>query len=111
MIYYIIGLLFIWTEIYYVTNKPLLDLYFKNKDIKSPSKTNYFYYLTRLFYYIWLSIGLFTGVNTIICLVLLRCLSLPFYYINRKLYIIWSNILPSISILFILLAIFYSIKG
>lgn len=106
MIFYLISIFFIWTEIFYVLNKKKLDDKFKNKDIRETSILDLIYYLSRLSYYVWLIIGLFSSQQELFILLLsLRLLSLPFYHINKILYAIWDNILPSISIILILVII------
>jgi hypothetical protein len=107
---YLIGLLFFWTEVYYVFNKIKLDEKFNNKDILSTSITDLIYYFTRILYYIWLISGVFTDQQSIfVFLICLRLLSFPFYYVNKKLFVIWDNILPSISIIFIIIIITYGL--
>jgi len=107
---YLVGLLFLWTEVYYVFNKIKLDEKFKNKDIMATSIVDLGYYFTRLLYYFWLISGLFSEQSSLfLFLISLRLLSFPFYYISKRLFIIWDNILPSISIIFIIIIITYGI--
>lgn len=110
--FYLPIIIFIWSEIYYVYNKSKLDTTFKGRDISNTTVYDLFYYFSRVCYYIWLGIGLFTNQSDIfLFLISLILLKLPFYFINKRLYFIWNNILPSISIIFMLIALVYSIKG
>ncbi len=110
MIFYLISIIFIWTEIYYVFNKKKLDDKFKNKDIRETSILDLIYYFNRFFYYVWLIAGLFSSQQDLfIFLIGLRFLSLPFYHISKRLYAIWDNILPSISVIFIIIIIVYGL--
>lgn len=108
--FYLIGILFFWTEVYYVFNKAKLDESFSKKDIMSTSITDLIYYFSRFFYYIWLISGCFTEQYSLfLFLICLKLLSFPFYYFSKKLFAIWDNILPSISIIFIIIIITYGV--
>ena len=110
---YLFSLIFIWMEIYYVFNKLKLDDNFRNRDISKSSKLDIIYYLLRIFYFFWLIQGIFTNqYELFLLLISLRFLSFPFYHISKRLYVIWSNILPSISMIFIMIIFIYGfIKG
>lgn len=110
MIFYLISVIFIWTEIFYVLNKKKLDDKFKNKDIKETSILDLLYYFSRFSYYVWIIFGLFSTQQELFILLLgLRLLSLPFYHLSKMVYAVWDNILPSISIILILVIIIYGI--
>lgn len=110
MIFYLFSIVFIWTEIFYVFNKKKLDDKFKNKDLKETSILDLIYYFSRLSYYVWIFFGLFSSQQELFILLLsLRLLSLPFYHISKMLYAVWDNILPSISMILIIVIIFYGL--
>lgn len=112
MIFYLPIILFIWSEIYYVYNKSKLDVRFKNRDVSNSSKYDLIYYFSRVFFYVWLSFGLFSSQSDIfILLTSLILLKIPFYFLSKRLYFIWNNILPSISVIFMIIALVYYIKG
>lgn len=112
MIFYLPILIFIVMEVYYVYNKSKLDSRYKNWDLTNVKLYDVLYYLSRTCYYPWLIFGAFTQQSSIfIFLLVLIGLRLPFYYISKRLYAIWDNILPSISIIFMLIAFVYYIKG
>jgi hypothetical protein len=109
-LYYLISILFAFNEVYYVFNKTRLDISIKSLDVKSFSKFDILHYVLRLMFWIWIVVGLWSSKSEMfIFLGSLHLIRFPFYHISRKLYIIWDNILPSISIIFILIIIFYKI--
>jgi hypothetical protein len=111
-IFYLISILFAINEIYYVFNKSRLDTNFKNLDLKSSTKIDIAHYLFRIMFWIWMIVGIWSSQSELfILLCSLHLVRFPFYHISRKLYIIWSNILPSISFIFILIILIYKIKG
>jgi hypothetical protein len=108
--FYYFLLVFIWTKIFLVFNKQRLDLNFRNKDIMSIKKIDLVYYLTEFLFSIWMIIGLWSSQRYLfIFLLTLNLIKFPFYHINKKLYAVWDNILPSISIIFILMIFIYSL--
>ena len=111
-IFYLISILFAINEIYYVLNKSRLDTNFKNLDLKSSTKIDIAHYLFRIMFWIWMIVGIWSSQSELfILLCSLHLVRFPFYHLSRKLYIIWSNILPSISFIFILIILIYKIKG
>jgi hypothetical protein len=99
-------------EIYYVYNKVNLDTIMKNRDIENTSMKDILYYVSRLLFYVWLFIGLWSSQsNLFIFLAGLHALSFPFYHLSRRLYIIWDNLLPSISVIFMIIILIFKIKG
>jgi hypothetical protein len=108
--FYSFLLVFIWTKIFLVFNKQRLDLNFRNKDIMSIKKIDLVYYLTEFLFSIWMIIGLWSSQRDLfIFLLTLNLIKFPFYHISKKLYAVWDNILPSISIIFILMIFIYSL--
>ena len=111
-LFYSLIIIFFWMELYYVYNKTHLDTIFKNRDIEKTSMKDIFYYILRLSFYIWMIVGLFSSQSSIfLFLTILNLVRFPFYHISRKLYIIWDNILPAISIIFMMIILVYKIKG
>ena len=108
--FYIFLSVFIWNEIYYVKNRDRLDKNFKNKSIDLVNKTDLFFYFTKVLYWTWIIIGLFSEIQTyFIILSILRFLKFPLYHLRNKLYyLIYNNILPILSI--IMIAIIMAIK-
>lgn len=107
-VYYIFSILFIWMNAYYFININKLDIRFKYKDKSSLTKTQLFYYLTKVLYWIWIPLGLLTDqYHMFILLIILGGLRFPFYHINNKLFKIYNLLLPVISIIVIFVTILY----
>jgi hypothetical protein len=112
ILFYLISILFALNEIYYVFNKSKLDTNFKNLDVKSSTKLDIAHYLLRIMFWVWMIVGIWSSQsNLFIFLTILHLVRFPFYHLSRRLYIIWTNILPSISFIFILIILVYKIKG
>ena len=112
ILFYLISILFALNEIYYVFNKSKLDTNFKNLDVKSSTKLDIAHYLLRIMFWVWMIVGIWSSQsNLFIFLTILHLVRFPFYHLSRRLYIIWTNILPSISFMFILIILIYKIKG
>jgi hypothetical protein len=111
-LFYLISILFALNEIYYVFNKSKLDTNFKNLNVKSSTKLDIAHYLLRIMFWIWMIVGIWSSQSELfIFLTTLHLIRFPFYHLSRRLYIIWTNILPSISFIFILIILIYKIKG
>jgi len=104
--------LFIFNEIFYVYNKTELDSLFADKNLSALSKLELVYYLLRVLYWVFLGLGLFSSHYILfLILIVFRFLKFPLFHINKKLYIVWNNILPIISIIMMLIILFFKIKG
>jgi len=111
-LFYLLSILFALNEIYYVFNKSKLDTNFKNLDVKSSTKLDIAHYLFRIMFWVWMIVGIWSSQsNLFIFLTILHLIRFPFYHLSKRLYIIWTNILPSISFIFILIILIYKIKG
>lgn len=101
--FYIFLSLFIWNEIYYIRNKERLDKNFRNKDIESINKKDLFFYFTKVLYWIWIAIGLFSDMKVyFIILLSLIIIKFPLYHLRNKVYyMIYDNALPILSIIMI----------
>ena len=111
ILFYLISIFFIFNEIYYVFNKNRLDVSIKSSD-KSFIRFDILYYIFRILFWIWMIIGIWSSQSVLFSfLVTSHLIRFPVYHLNRKLYIIWDNILPSISIIFILIILIFKIIG
>jgi hypothetical protein len=99
--FYIFLIAFIWNEVYYMLNKHRLNINFKNKDIESTTKLDLVYYLTKVLYWIWLIVGMFSNLSPyfIILLSLVIIKLVTFKSKKKSLYVIFDNIFPLLSIL------------
>jgi hypothetical protein len=108
--FYYFLLVFIWTKIFLVLNKQRLDLNFRSKDIMSIKKIDLVYYFTEFLFFVWMIIGLWSSQSVLFMTLLsLHLLKFPFYHLSKRLYAVWDNILPSISIIFIMIIFIYSL--
>ncbi len=111
-LFYLISILFAFNEVYYVFNKTRLDVSIKSLDVKSFSRFDILHYVFRMMFWVWMIVGIWSSQSSLfLFLTTLHLVRFPFYHLSRRLYIIWSNILPSISFIFILIILIYKIKG
>ena len=100
-VFYCIFIIFIWNEIYYIKNKLRID---KIKSLKKTSKIDIIFYTTRIIYWIFIIIGLFSSLKIIfLTLLIAKIIQVPLYHINRKVFIYYDNFLPLISSIIILI--------
>lgn len=110
LLFYLFGFIFIWSEIYIVYNKSRLNTNFRNKDIKSITKTDSFYYFTRFLFFIWIIVGLWSSQSDLfLLLTTLNFIKFPTFHFNKKIYAIWDNLLPGLNILQILIIIAFAV--
>lgn len=98
-IFYILSILFIFMNVYYIFKNKQLDRRFKERDIMGMSKIDLVYYLTKVVYWIWVPIGLFSGQYFIFCiLIILGVLKFPIYHLNKNIFRIYNDIYPILCI-------------
>ncbi len=108
ILFYLISIFFIWSEIYHVYHKNRLDVNFRNKDISLVTKLDLVFYFCRLTFFIWIFLGLWSSQqNLFILLILLNLIKFPFYHFNKRLFAIWDNVLPTINIIQIIIIMIY----
>jgi hypothetical protein len=100
IIFYLLSIIFIWNEAYYIFNKERLSNLFENRDIIGLTKVDVVFYFVKALYWIWTIVGLFSGVTYFWMLLTVGFLKFPLYHINKKVYVVYNNILPILSILF-----------
>jgi hypothetical protein len=85
MIYYILYLIFIWMNLYYLSNISKLNT--RLSDRKSITKLDYLYYITRFLFWVFIIFGLFTQQVVIFTfIILLSFFKFILYHINYNLY-------------------------
>jgi len=110
--FYTFLLSFIWNELYYILNRKRLNTNFENKDIDSMRKMDLIYYSIRVLYWIWMIIGMFSGMSTFfIILFSLGFLKFPLYHTSSKIYKIYDYILPFSSIIILVLILIIRFIG
>ena len=60
-LFYLLLIIFAFNEVYYVFNKPRLDLNMKNRDVESTKSIDIAHYLLRILFWIWIVIGLWSS--------------------------------------------------
>lgn len=110
LIFYILSIVFIWNDAYFVFNKERLMNLFEEKDFMSLTKVDVLFYFLKVVYWIWIIIGLFSSSYFLI-LFILGFLKFPLYHLNKKAYIIYNNIVPILSILLLIIILFSKIIG
>jgi hypothetical protein len=94
IIIYTFSLLFIWSNIYYVINYNRLDKRFAERDRNS--KVDLVYYVTKVLFWIWLVVGLFTPMKYIFMIMIgIGLIRIPMYHISKKLTSIWFRLTPA----------------
>lgn len=105
--FYILSILFILNELYYISNRMTLDAKFKERELGSFSKIDVIYYLTRVISWVWIVLGCFSSYNMYFyILVSMSLIRLIIYPISKKSYYIYDRLCPFISI-FVMSYIFY----
>lgn len=111
IVFYLLSIVFIWNEAYYIFNKERLSNLFERKDVMGLTKVDVLFYLLRAIYWIWLIIGLFSGVTYFWMLFAVGFLKFPLYHLNKKAYVIYNNISPILSMILIVIILFSRIIG
>jgi hypothetical protein len=96
-LYYIFSLIFIWMNLYYLSNISKLNTRFSDRE--SISKLDYFYYVTKFLFWIWTIVGLFTNFKFVfLIIILLSFFKIIIYHIDFKLYKFYVIILHIVLI-------------
>lgn len=94
IIIYTFSLLFIWSNIYYVINYNRLDKRFAERDRNS--KVDLVYYVTKVLFWIWLVVGLFTPMKYIFMIMFgIGLIRIPMYHISKNLTSVWFRLTPA----------------
>lgn len=110
-IFYLLSLLFIWNEIYYINNKNKLILKYREMEINLFNIVDVLFYLTRVLYWIWMGIGLFSDMYMwFIAILSIGIFKIPLYYLFRKYYSLYDAISPIITIPILLLMMWHSLS-
>lgn len=93
IIIYTFSLLFIWSNIYYIINYNRLDKRFAERDRNS--KVDLVYYVTKVLFWIWLVVGLFTPMKYIFMIMMgIGLIRIPMYHISKNLTSFWFRLTP-----------------
>jgi hypothetical protein len=98
--------LFIWMNLFYLSNITKIDIRFHQIDLSKSNKTLVLFYITKILYWMWIIFGiyfkLYTPVSILISLTIVKFLS---YRFSTKLYKIFNLISPIISIVVMILIV------
>ena len=98
IIIYTLSLLFVWSNIYYLLNYERLDKRFTERDRNS--KVDLVYYITKVLFWMWLVVGLFTPMKyTFLIMLGIVLIRIPIYHINKKLASILFRLTPPFYII------------
>ena len=102
LIIYTLSLLFVWNNIYYLLNYERLDKRFTERDRNS--KVDLVYYITKVLFWMWLIVGLFTSMKYIFMIMMgIGLIRIPIYHISKKLASIWFRLTPPFYIILMIL--------
>jgi hypothetical protein len=105
--FYLLSILFIFKNIFYIFNKEKLDNRFYQNDIRSMSPFLFSYYLLSVIYPFWIIFGLFTDYeNFFYILLLINLLKFPIYHINKILYTKYLTIYPILTIITLIILLY-----
>lgn len=102
LIIYTLSLLFVWNNIYYLLNYERLDKRFTERDRNS--KVDLVYYITKVLFWMWLIVGLFTSMKYIFMIMMgIGLIRIPIYHISKKSASIWFRLTPPFYIILMIL--------
>lgn len=109
MIYYVVfPILFIWMNLYYLSNLTKLEVKFYQLEKSSISLTQYLYYITKIIYWVWLFFGFFSPIKTIITVILsFYLLKFIVYFVNRRFYKFINVFFPFLTIIALFIVMFF----
>lgn len=93
---------------YYILNNKKLDKKFQERDIQGTSKIDLLYFFTKILYWIWIPIGLFSGQSILFWILFgLGLIKFPLYHLNKRLFGIYNSVYPALSIITIITIFIY----
>lgn len=110
--FFILSILFICSDLYYLRNRPMLNLKFKERELESFSILDLCYYFSRVFYWIWVIIGLFSSFYTYFIVIISVSLSrFVIYHLSKRFYVIYDILVTLISIITLILLVIDKLTG
>ena len=107
----IIIFLFVWMNLYSLANLTKLEKRFYEFDIESITFKQYLYYISRVIYWIWILLSLFTALKAYFLILLsLPILKFTMFYLNKRLFKIFNVFIPFISIITLMMYFISYIK-
>lgn len=91
--------LFIWMNLFYLSNITKIDIRFNQLDLSKNNKTLILFYITKILFWIWIFYGIYLKLYIpILILISLTIIKFLLYRFSTKLYKISNLISPIISI-------------
>ena len=106
IIFYVILVVLVLNDVYYLFNKRRLISNFQNRDLLSVRRLDLAYYTIKAVSIFWPFIGLFSDFQTyFLCVVVLWLLRFVIYHLSKKFYTFYALIVPFV-IDFIYISVF-----
>jgi hypothetical protein len=101
--FYLLSILFIWCEFYYLKNSSILDMRYRDKDIIGTSKLDTLYYISVVINWIWILVGTFLITDKLILSILLiKVLKIPVFHFLKNDYNNYNKLTSVLSLLIML---------
>jgi hypothetical protein len=105
IIFYLLSIIFIWSNTYYLLNYNRLDKRFSQRERNS--KIDLIYYITKVLFWIWIITGLIIDYNYILLLIVSpSILKFPMFYINKKVYSLLYRLTPPFHIIVLIITLY-----
>lgn len=97
-IFYLCSVAFIINNIYFISNKTLIQTTFDKKDLASKAQLSY--YFLSVVYWLWIFIGLFSSLYMwFYVLIIISILKFPLYHISLSTYKLYDWARPYLVII------------
>lgn len=97
-IFFLLSILFIINNLYFIYDKPNLELRFDEK--LNFNKLEIFYYLLTALFWVWILVGIFSSHYLFFyALVIISVLRFPIYHISKSLYKSYEWLIPYANII------------
>jgi hypothetical protein len=107
--FHIMSLFFIWSEFYHIKYKDRLYVRFNERKIDKTTFTDYIFYITKIFYFIWILVGLFSAHSmAFLSILLISAIKFLILLFRSKKFIDIYDTISSILCVSILIYIFIS---
>jgi len=98
MIFDLMSLLFIFSNIYYILNYKRLDEPFRLRDYSK--KIDLLYYLLKVIFIFWVIFGIFYNLSTLYYLLMLvMLLRFPVFYTSKAFYLKYHRLVPIFNVI------------
>jgi hypothetical protein len=106
--FYLLSLLFLVNEFYYLSNRRNLDVKYKERNIEGTTVLDLIYYFTRFASWFWILLGLTTDLKLVFATILtVSIIKIPIFHISKIAYV-WYLIISTFIRIALLSIIFIS---